>query len=107
MNTRSRAHVDASFWGASIRSQMTLTADELAAAAGISRERLDEMIELGFVDSERAETGGYTAQTAARLRRMLRLQEQLDMELGDAAIIVELLERLDRLEAELQRIRGS
>ena len=41
--------------------------------------------------------------TAGRLRRMLRLHRDLGVNLDGAAIIVDLLERLERLEAELAR----
>ena len=38
---------------------------------------------------------------------MIRLHTDLDANLDDAAIIVDLLERLERLEAELTRWRGG
>lgn len=107
MSPPSRVRVEGSFWGASLRSQVRLSADELAAAVGIGPERLAELVELGLVEPSASGTGSFTAQTAARLRRIMRLHVDLDMDLGDAAIIVELLERLDRLEAELDRLRGE
>jgi hypothetical protein len=44
--------------------------------------------------------GGATAETAARLRHMLRLRDELEVSLYAAAVIVDLLGRLHHLETE-------
>jgi len=75
-----------------------LSADELAAAADISLERLAALVRLGFVEPIEPGRDEFTAATAARLRRMLRLRSDLGVSFLGAAIIVDLLERLDRLE---------
>ena len=58
---------------------------------------------LGLVEPAAPGPREFTAATAARLRRMLRLHADLGVNLIGAAIIVDLLERLERLEAELAR----
>ena len=95
-------------------SEVRLSPEELATAVGISRARLTRLVRLGFVEAttpEASEGGGtapvFTTMTAARLRRILRLHSDLGLNLADAAIIVGLLERLDRLERELARLRES
>jgi DNA-binding transcriptional MerR regulator len=87
------------------RVQSRLSTSELADAAGISEPRLTRLVRLGLVEPEA--TGWFTAATAARLRRMLRLHRDLGVTLVGAAIVVDLLERIDRLERELTRTRGS
>ncbi len=88
--------------------QIHLSGDELAAAAGISPATLARLIRLGVVDApaptatERGPTVPlFPAAAAARLRRIGRLHRDLGVNFTGAAIIVDLLERLERLEAEL------
>ena len=87
------------------RAEALLTAEELAAAAGIRPERLARLVELGLVEPIAPGASEFTAAAAARLRRMLRLRSDLGVHFLDAAIIVDLLERLDRMEEELNRLR--
>jgi MerR-like DNA binding protein len=89
------------------RTEIYLSGEELAAAAGISRTRLARLVRLGLVEPDAPGTIGFTAATAGRLRRMLRLRDDLGLDLTGAAIIVDLLERLERLETELARWRGG
>lgn len=90
-----------------LRSELHLSSVELAAVAGISLASLDHLVRLGLVEPERPGSSEFTAATAARLRRMLRLHDQLGVNLAGAAVIVDLLERLERLDAELVRERGA
>jgi len=103
MSTPSRTRPGASMFGTPLRGEVFLSGEELAAAVGISPARLARLIRLGLVEPATLGASEFTAATAARLGRMLRLRADLDLHLVDAAIIVDLLERLDRLEAELAR----
>jgi chaperone modulatory protein CbpM len=96
------------------RAEALLSVTELAAAAGISAARLAHLVRLGLVEPAEQGASGrgfaaavFSAASAARLRRMLRLHGDLGVDLVGAAIIVDLLERLDRLEMELARQRGG
>jgi chaperone modulatory protein CbpM len=75
-----------------------LTAQELADAAHISLPRLAALIELGLIEPSSPDGGEFSVTTAARLRRMVRLRADLGVSFLGAAIIVDLLERLDQLE---------
>lgn len=83
-----------------------MSAEELAAAAGISTTMLARLQRLGLVEPVAAGLTEFTAATAARVRRMLRLHRDLGVNLAGAAIIVDLVERMERLEMELARLRG-
>ncbi len=83
------------------------SAAELAAAAGITEERLARLVRLGLVEPTAPGASDFAAAEAARLCRMLRLHRDLGVNLFAAAIIVDLLERLDGLEAALTRPRGA
>lgn len=107
MGTRSRTPLNASILGTPLRGEVHLSAEELAAAAGISPARLARLVRLGLVEPTASGASRFTAATAVRLRRMTRLHADLGVNLVGAAIIVDLLERLERLEAELARRRGG
>jgi|SRR5215831_3129184 len=96
------------------KAELYLSSAELAAAAGISLSRLARLIRLGMVEppalvaGERGLTAPvFPAAAAARLRRIRRLHEDLGVNFAGAVIIVDLLERLHRLEAELAGRRGN
>lgn len=82
-----------------------LDGDELAKATRISRSTLQRLVRLGLVEADQAEPDRFSVAAAARLDRMLRLHHELEVDLAAAAIIVDLLDRLDRAEAELDRLR--
>jgi chaperone modulatory protein CbpM len=101
---RSRTEIVVSVTSTS--ADIALSGAQLATAAGISPARLAALVSLGIVEP----VGGpdeFAAATARRLRRVLRLERDLGVDVEAAAVIVELLERLDRLEAELARARGG
>ena len=87
--------------------EIYLTIEELATAAGLSAARVARLVRLGLVEPTPSEPNAFSAATAARLRRMLRLRRDLRVNLGGAAIIVDLVEQLEGLERELARRRGS
>jgi chaperone modulatory protein CbpM len=87
--------------------QLFLSRAELAAAAGISPAMLARLIRVGLVEPAAPGASHFTATTASRLRRMLRLHVDLGVNLVGAAIVVDLLERLERLEMDLARLRGG
>jgi chaperone modulatory protein CbpM len=84
-----------------------LTIAELARAGRITRARVARLVQLGLVEPARAGEDAFTVAAAVRLRRVLRLRADLGVDLTGAAIIVDLLERLERLEAELAGRRAG
>lgn len=76
----------------------TLSAQQLADLASISIVRLTALVERGLVEPARADGSEFTPAAAIRVRRMMRLRADLGVSYVGAAIIVDLLERIDRLE---------
>jgi chaperone modulatory protein CbpM len=107
MNRRSRAHVDGAIVTLPPRAEIYLSLEQLAAACGISLLRLHRLVRLGVVEPDAAGARLFSAASAARLRKMFRLRTDLGVNLAGAEIIVDLLAQLDRLEAELARVRRS
>lgn len=90
-----------------VRAEMHLSDKELAQATGISPAGLTRLVRLGLVEPIAPGESRFAATTVARLRRLVRLHDDLGVNFADAAIIVNLLERLDRLETELARQHGA
>lgn len=107
VRAQSRHRGNLSIVRAPLRAEVHLSSRELAVAAGISPLNLARLVRLGVVEPEGDGPNQFTATTAGRIRRMMRLHGDLDVNLVGAAIIVDLVERLDRLEAELARLRAG
>jgi hypothetical protein len=88
------------------RSQTIVSAQELAGIAGITDVMLRRVVRLGLVEPLVPGGREFAAGCAPRLKRMLRLRLDLGLNLAGAAVVVDLLERLARLEAELGRLRA-
>lgn len=93
--------------GEPTRIEETLSVEALATAAGISSGRLLRLVRLGVIEPVAPEASEFTAATAAKLRRMVRLRIDLGVGFVGAAIIVDLLQQLERLEAEGTRPRDE
>jgi hypothetical protein len=91
--------------GEPVAAETRLSAERLAAIAGISREELDRWVGLGLVEPVAPGAGEFTVSTAIRVQRMWRLHGDLGVDLFGAAIIVDLVDRMEQLEAEVRRIR--
>ena len=87
------------------QAEIHLSLGDLAVACGISATRVRRLVQLGVVEPEREAPDRFSSATAVRLRRMLRLHADLGVNFPGAAIIVDLMERLERLDAELSRLR--
>lgn len=82
-----------------------LSIDELALAAGASRARVARLVALGIVDPVEPDSASFTAGTAIRLRRMFRLHRDVGVNIVGAAIILDLMDRLERTESRLVPLR--
>jgi len=85
-------------------STLHLTIEELAVAVGLDKTVLVRLVRAGLV-GERTDQLAFPPESARRVRRMLRLHGELGVSLTGSAIIADLLERIDHLEAELARLR--
>ncbi len=89
-----RTAIRASVVRLSIRRDRPLSADELASATGITVATLHRLVRAGILEAD-AGADGFSARAAERLDHMLRLHEDVGVNLTGAAIILDLLERLD------------
>jgi DNA-binding transcriptional MerR regulator len=97
VSTPPRRRASASSIEISPRAEVYRSSEELARIVGISTATLARLMRLGLVESApRLGAPTFSAATASRLRRMLRLHRDLGVNFTGAAIIVDLVERLER-----------
>ena len=89
------------------QAEVHLSLRDLAVACGMKATRLERLVWLGLLEPEPDHPDRFSTATVARLRRMLRLRADLGVNFTGAAIIVDLMERLEHLDAELARLRGQ
>ena len=106
MDKTPRSHLQVTVAGVTWQSEAWLSGEALAAAVGIDPAILDRLKGMGLVEQADPDVAQFSAATAIRLRRMLRLHADLEVDLEAAAIIVDLLGRVERLERELNRQRA-
>src|SRR5439155_551059 len=70
---------------------------QAALGGTVKGDTLDRLVRAGLVEEIAPGSGRFTAAAAARLRRMQRLRADLGVNLVGAAIIVDLVERLERM----------
>jgi chaperone modulatory protein CbpM len=88
--------------GQLVEEELTLTIDELSGACAVSRERIVELVELGMFEARTAGGERLGGEALRRARLALRLQRDLELNAAGAAVVVELLDRIDALEAQLR-----
>jgi DNA-binding transcriptional MerR regulator len=85
-----------------------LTLEELASTAGLSPELVDVFVRYQLVEPTMY-TGScplFQTSTVDRLQRILRLRHDLGLNLAAVAVILEMIERIEELQAELRILRG-
>ena len=87
------------------REQVTL--DGLAARTGLHPALIERFVEYGLI--EPAERAGahmlFDVDCVARVRKIERLRRHLGANLASVAVILDLLDRMSRLEQEVERLR--
>lgn len=89
------------FWR---RQHSLLTLQELADTAGLHPALVEKLVRCGLIEPA-ANTGSHTlfpASAEPRLRRILRLRRDLGVNVAGVAVILEMRERLEALQRELQ-----
>jgi chaperone modulatory protein CbpM len=89
----------------------TLTVHELATRCGVAYDFIEQLVELGILEaSSQRDDGGarslFAGELTLRVHRCLRLQRDLGLNLEGVALVLELLDRIERLEHELRGLRS-
>lgn len=89
------------------RTQATLSLQELAVQCGLHPELIKRLITLGIVEPVDDHDDHFRPDAMLRIQRLLRLRRDLGINYQAAGLILELLERIDDLEARLQRYESK
>jgi len=85
-----------------------VTLDGLAARTGLHPTLIERFVEYGLI--EPVERAGahmlFDLDCVARVRKIERLRRHLGTNLASVALILDLLDRLSKLEQEIERLRG-
>jgi DNA-binding transcriptional MerR regulator len=85
-----------------------VTLDGLAARTGLHPTLIERFVEYGLI--EPVERAGahmlFDVDCVARVRKIERLRRHLGANLASVAVILDLLDRLSKLEKEIERLRG-
>ena len=85
-----------------------LTLEDLASAAGLHPELVDVFVRYRLVEPT-MHTGScplFSTSSVERLRRILRLRLDLGVNLAGVAVILQMMEGIEHLQAELRLLRN-
>ncbi len=100
-----RADIQALFTGQIVEDEIEFTVRELAAACRLSTERIHAMVDVGLIDPDGREPSEWRFRGVS-VRRILcaqRLQRDLGVNAAGAALALELLEKIEKLQLRLRR----
>jgi DNA-binding transcriptional MerR regulator len=79
-----------------------LTVDEVAARCGLHPELVQRLVVLGLIDPEEGYSDLFRPEITLRIQRILRLRRDLGINYNAAALVLDLLERIEALEGRLR-----
>jgi chaperone modulatory protein CbpM len=87
----------------------SMTFVELAEHSGLTEDELQELVELGVFEPLQGTPAHalFGAECLAAARLACRLRQDLELDTQGLVLVLELLERVHELEAEVQALRAS
>ena len=82
-----------------------LTLHEVALRCGVEPTFVEQLVEVGIIESHSSDPVQFSGEITLRVHRTLRLQRDLGVNLEGAAVILQLLDQLESLEHELRALR--
>ena len=92
-----------------IDEQTTFTLADLCRSCAIEAELIEDLVEQGILEptGRRGRHWCFPSSSLKRTRITLHLQRDLGVNLAGAALALDLLERIEVLDAQLRAIKGS
>jgi hypothetical protein len=87
-------------WGQRLE---TLSTDEVAARCGLHPSLVQRLVALGLIEPLDGRTDRFPPDVTLRLQRALRLRRDLGLSYNGAALVLELLDRIENLERRLEQ----
>jgi MerR-like DNA binding protein len=79
---------------------------EVAVRCGVELHFVEQLVQLGVIEPDPSDRAMLATEVTVRVSKLVRLQTDLGVNLEGAAVIVELLDRIAELEAQLKALRG-
>jgi chaperone modulatory protein CbpM len=86
-----------------MRDLALLTLQDLARRCGVEVRLIEELESLGVITRHPGPERVFSCELTLRVRRFVRLQRDLGVNHDGAAVILELLDRIDQLEQRLRQ----
>ncbi len=81
----------------------TLSTEEVAARCGLHPALVERLAALGLIEPLEGRTNRFPPDVTLRLQRALRLRRDLGLSYNGAALVLELLDRIESLERRLEQ----
>ena len=94
---------------------LSLTLHEVAVRCGVEVDYVERLVSLGVIEAHPGSAAsavggdalaGFSPEVTLRVARVVRLERDLGVNFEGAAVILDLLDRIERLEDELRILRG-
>jgi hypothetical protein len=82
------------------------TLHDIALRCGVEVEFVEQLVELGVISTHPSGERRFACEVTLRVGKFVRLQRDLGVNADGAALIVELLDRIDALEHRLRHFEG-
>ena len=90
------------------QNQNALTLVELAYLAGISRQMIEELLEVDLIEPcVREPDMLFAIELLPRVRKIVRLHLHLDISLSSMALVLDLLDRIDDMEKRVAEMESG
>ena len=84
-----------------------LSLEEVATRSRLHPDLLQRFVTLGLIDPVEGATDLFRPEVIFRLQQILRLRRDLGINYNAAGLVLELLDRIERLEAELRHYQAQ
>jgi hypothetical protein len=85
-----------------VSTMAVLTREEVAGRCGVDEAFIQQLVGLGVIEPSGR---GFACEVTLRVRRFVRLQRDLGVNFEGAAVIIDLLDRIEALEHDLAALR--
>lgn len=79
---------------------------EVAVRCGVEVTFVDRLVELGVISTEPGGARAFAREVTLRVGKLARLQRDLGVNPEGAAVIIDLLDRIEALEERLRHLEG-
>lgn len=88
-------------------SQITLySVQDIAARTGVDVAFVEQLVELGVITVHPGAGRAFACEVSLRVGKFVRLQRDLNLNSEGAALVIDLLDRIEQLESRLRHYEG-